>query len=69
METSTYIVVGMTCGGCVGTVRAKIGKLSGVAEVNIDLASGKVAVTGPGPIDDALIRSAVEDAGYGLVGS
>jgi copper ion binding protein len=64
MTTSTYSVSGMTCGHCVGTVTTEVGKVSGVTAVDVELATGKVTVTGDGPIDDARIREAVEEAGY-----
>ncbi|MGP3917296.1 cation transporter [Nonomuraea sp. 10N515B] len=34
--------------------------------VDVDLATGKVIVTGDAPIDEALVRDAVEEAGYEL---
>ena len=64
MTTSIYSVSGMTCGHCVGTVTTEVGKVSGVTAVDVELATGKVTVTGDGPIDDARIREAVEEAGY-----
>lgn len=66
MSTSTYTVSGMTCGHCVGTVTSEVGKVAGVSSVDVELATGKVTVTGEGPIDEALIRDAVEEAGYEL---
>jgi copper chaperone CopZ len=35
----------------------------GVAAVDIDLASGRLVVTGP-DLDDAAVRTAVDEAGY-----
>lgn len=61
---TTYTVTGMTCGHCVGTVTKEVGRLVGVNAVNVDLATGKVTVTSDGPLDDALVRDAVEEAGY-----
>ena len=63
-STSTYSVTGMTCDHCVGEVRAEVANLPGVAEVDVDLASGRVTVTSDEPLDQAAVRAAVEEAGY-----
>ena len=64
MSTATYTVVGMTCGHCVNSVTEEVTQVPGVSEVNVDLASGGLTVTGEGDIDDAAVRAAVEEAGY-----
>ncbi|MGP3965299.1 heavy-metal-associated domain-containing protein [Nonomuraea sp. 3N208] len=64
MSSATYTVKGMTCGHCVGSVKSEVGKIAGVTDVDVDLATGKVTVTGNEPIDEALVRDAVEEAGY-----
>jgi copper ion binding protein len=67
MSTTTYMVTGMTCGHCVNSVSTEIGALPGVSTVEVDLATGAVAVTSAQPLDLAAVRAAVEDAGYELV--
>ena len=62
MET-TYTVIGMTCDHCVLSVREEVEVLDGVTAVDVDLASGRLVVGGAG-VDDAAVRSAVEEAGY-----
>ncbi|MCC5578091.1 MULTISPECIES: heavy-metal-associated domain-containing protein [Microtetraspora] len=69
MSVSTYTVTGMTCGHCVGTVTSEIGRVAGVTAVDVQLATGTVTVTSDGPLDDALVRDAVEEAGYELAAS
>lgn len=64
MTTAMYTVKGMTCDHCVRAVTDEVGKVAGVSGVEVDLASGRVAVSGGGPIDDAAVRAAVEAAGY-----
>ncbi|WP_328388318.1 copper ion binding protein [Nocardia sp. NBC_00416] len=66
--TSTYTVAGMTCGHCVQAVQTEIGKIDGVTSVEVDLASGRVAVEGTGPIAAADIAAAVDEAGYEIAG-
>ena len=67
MTSTTYRVEGMTCDHCVRAVRAEVGALEGVAEVEVDLATGEVAVTSDAPLDPATVRAAVDEAGYELV--
>jgi copper chaperone len=61
----TYTVEGMTCGHCVASVREEVGELEGVEAVDVDLATGRVTVTGD--VDDAAVRAAVDEAGYEVV--
>lgn len=63
MSTATYTVIGMTCGHCVGTVTGELTKVDGVSDVDVDLATGVVTVIGNGPIDDAGVREAIDEAG------
>ena len=64
MSTSTYTVVGMTCGHCVNSVTEEVTQVAGVSGGDVDLASGGLTVTSDADVDDAAIRAAVEEAGY-----
>ena len=65
MSTTTTINVdGMTCGHCVSAVRSEVGKLDGVTDVSVDLASGQVTVEAETTPDSAVLQAAVEEAGY-----
>jgi copper chaperone CopZ len=66
MASKTWIVDGMTCGHCVASVTAEVGKVPGVADVQVDLATKRVVVTGAGVPDDAVV-AAVDEAGYDAV--
>lgn len=66
MITSTFIVRGMTCDHCVSSVRSEVQALPGVAEVRLDLASGRLDVMGSQAIRTAEIAAAVAEAGYEL---
>ena len=68
MSTSTYTVVGMTCGHCVNAVTEEVSQVSGVTAVDVDLASGSLAVTSDAPVDETAVRAAVEEAGYQVAG-
>ncbi len=65
-ETSTYTVEGMTCGHCVGAVRQEISALKGVSHVDVDLATGRVTVSGDRELTTEEIAAAVDEAGYRL---
>lgn len=67
MQTS-YTVSGMTCDHCVNAVRAEVGQLPGVTEVQVDLPTGAVAVTSDAPLDQAAVSAAIDEAGYTLAG-
>ena len=69
MSTSTYTVVGMTCGHCVNSVKEEVSQVPGITGVEVDLTSGGLTVTGEAPVDDDAVRAAVEEAGYELAGT
>jgi len=58
-----YTVVGMTCGHCVASVREEVGEVDGVEAVAVDLASGRLVVSGT-RFDDDAVAEAVAEAGY-----
>ncbi|MCC4247970.1 MULTISPECIES: heavy-metal-associated domain-containing protein [Microbacterium] len=63
-------VTGMTCGHCVRSVTEEISEIAGVQGVSVDLRAGdvsRVTIASTAPIDPALVRDAVEEAGYSLV--
>jgi copper chaperone len=68
MSESTYTVTGMTCGHCVASVTEEISEIDGVTDVAVDLPTGAVTVTSIEPLDNAVVRTAVEEAGYQLAG-
>jgi copper chaperone len=59
----TYTISGMTCDHCVLSVRAEVSEVTGVREVDLDLRSGRMTVSGEG-ISDEAVRAAVGEAGY-----
>ncbi|GGO69231.1 heavy-metal-associated domain-containing protein [Nonomuraea cavernae] len=67
MSTSTYVVEGMTCGHCVSSVKEEVGQVEGVTSVEVELDGGLLTVGSDGPVEQAKISAAVEEAGYTLV--
>jgi len=66
--TKTLRIEGMSCMHCVGAVTKALGAINGVNDVKVDLESKTATVEMSGTITDDILRAAVEDAGYGLVG-
>ncbi len=64
--TREYTVSGMTCSHCVMSVREEVSEVAGVQSVDVDLASGRLTVTGENVSDDA-VKSVVADAGYEVI--
>ncbi len=67
--TTTYRVEGMSCEHCVRAVSTEVGRIEGVRTVEVDLDRGSVAVTSDGPLADADVRAAVDEAGYTVLGT
>jgi copper chaperone len=67
ITTTTYRVEGMTCEHCVRAVTTELVILPGVQSVDVDLETGAVTVTSNGPLDESVVREAVDEAGYELV--
>ena len=68
VEKRSIVVAGMSCEHCATAVRAEIGKLPGVSEVAVDVAAGRVRISGEELPGDGALREAVEEAGYQLAG-
>jgi copper chaperone len=65
-QTSTYTVIGMTCGHCVSSVTEEVQEIPGVEDVDVVLETGAVTITSAEPIDRGAVQAAVEEAGYQL---
>jgi copper chaperone len=65
MNTLTLKVSGMSCMGCVNSVKNMVSALPGIASVDVDLASGRVDVThDPAQSDRQSICDAIREGGY-----
>jgi copper chaperone CopZ len=62
-QITVHTVVGMTCEHCVLSVTEEVAEVAGVDSVDVDLASGRLAVSGR-DVSDAAVADAVERAGY-----
>ena len=59
-------VAGMTCGGCASSVTRAVTAAAPGAKVSVDLKSGEVTIDGTAA--KQAIVTAIEDAGYDVVG-
>jgi copper chaperone CopZ len=63
MTTLTYSVPGVSCAHCRSAITAEVSQVGGVETVAVDLDRKLVTVTG-GPLDEAAIVAAIDEAGY-----
>lgn len=61
--TKVMTIEGMMCTHCSGRVEKVLNALEGVV-ATVDLKAGTATVTCPADVSEALLRKAVEDAGY-----
>ena len=66
MTELRFTVPGMTCEHCVRAVNSEITKVSGVDEVDVDLATKAVVVRGA-DVNREAVWAAVAEAGYEAV--
>ena len=59
-------IEGMSCMHCVGAVKKALGNIEGVMSVEVDLA-GKTATVEVNDVNDDVLKSAVEEAGYDVI--
>ncbi|MBY0270697.1 MAG: copper ion binding protein [Burkholderiales bacterium] len=65
METKVVAISGMTCMGCVSSVKRVLGNLNGVSQAEVSLEKAQAAVTyDPGKTSLQAIKAAITDAGY-----
>ncbi|MBX3640264.1 MAG: heavy-metal-associated domain-containing protein [Nitrosomonas sp.] len=67
MQTTTLKIQGMTCGGCVNSVRTVLEKLPGVGQVAVSLENAE-AVIQHDPVHTSIdrLKAAISDAGFDI---
>jgi copper chaperone len=60
---TTHTIVGMTCDHCARSVAEEVEAVDGVIAADVELASGRLVVTG-NHVDESAVAAAVEEAGY-----
>ena len=61
-DNTTYTVAGMTCVSCATKVTQAVSDLDAVTDLDVDLATGTLTLTGP--VEQEQVRKAVTAAGY-----
>ncbi|MEG3115493.1 MULTISPECIES: heavy metal translocating P-type ATPase [unclassified Salinicola] len=65
VESLDIPVTGMSCGSCVSRIERALGKLPGMVEVSVNLATQKASVRFlPGTVSRSRIQHAIREAGY-----
>lgn len=64
-QHATFTISGMTCGGCVGAVKAALKKTKGVTEYEVSLEAGEATVTfDPAETSVDAIAAAITKTGF-----
>ena len=66
-QRSDLAIEGMTCAACANRIQRGLGKLDGVADAQVNFATGKATVRHAHTADEADFRAVVEKLGYHLV--
>lgn len=64
MTTTEYAVTGMSCAHCERAVAEEVGTITGVTVLEVSAATGKLVISSPEPVEDAVVLAAVDEAGY-----
>jgi copper chaperone CopZ len=62
-ESLTYTVPAIHCAHCAMSIREEVSEVEGVDDVDVDIDSKDVIVSGRG-LDDTALRAAIVEAGY-----
>ncbi len=62
--THTYHIGGMSCGGCVSTVKQKLSSVPGVTSVTVNLGKKEAEITSSQEIKTDTLRSAFNNTHY-----
>ena len=65
MTESRLTIDGMSCGHCVAAVEKALGDVEGVRVQDVEVGSARIGYD-PGEVDEARVRRAVEEQGFGL---
>lgn len=68
MQTTTIKIDGMTCMGCVNSVKNVLEEISGVGKVEVSLEQAKATILyDAGKTNDDQLKEVIEDAGFDVV--
>ncbi len=64
MSSVELKVLGMSCMGCVKSVKGVLEGIDGVKSVEIDLKSGQTIIECEKPVEISVLKQAIDDAGF-----
>ena len=64
----SILIEGMSCGHCTGSVEKKLAAIPGVTNVTVSLASKTADVEISGDVSDEILKTAVTDLGFKVIG-
>ena len=65
MQTMTFDIHGMTCGGCVGGVQRSLQKIDGVSDIQVSLRPGQATLqVDPSRVSAVQIEATIAKLGY-----
>jgi copper chaperone CopZ len=68
MSEAVYSVSGMSCGHCESAITKEVTAIPGVTSVKAVASTGLLTIDSAQPVDEDVVRAAVDEAGYELVG-
>ncbi len=63
-KTITVKTPDITCGGCANSIKNALGKMAGVKNVEVDVASKMVSIEHGAQISPAQIKAKLDDIGF-----
>lgn len=66
MTEKTFKVPDVSCDHCVTAIKGELGKIDGVDNVDVDIASKIVTVRHNGQVSDEQLVSGLDEAGYDI---
>ncbi|MDH5480635.1 MAG: heavy-metal-associated domain-containing protein [Nitrosomonas sp.] len=68
MQTTQIKIDGMTCMGCVNSVKAVLEKISGVSQADVSLEQAQATIQYDASVtSETQLKQAIEDAGFDVI--
>ncbi len=67
MLTTIVHIKGMSCGGCVNSIKTILEKIPGINNVEVSLNNGQAVIQHHQPLKEEVINHAIEGAGFEVI--
>lgn len=67
MPTSIIHIKGMSCGGCVSSIKTVLEKMPGVSSVEVSLNDGQAVIQHDELLKEEAVNQAIENSGFEVV--